>query len=73
LFRQEFDREKVERVKKHVLEKLKLKDYVVLGDVVEETKEARTIVNKAFYDMEREGKWKTLYVKGDGLALEVRR
>ncbi len=73
LFRQEFDREKVERVKKHVLEKLKLKDYVVLGDVVEETKEARAIVNKAFYDLEREGKWKTLYVKGEGLALEARR
>ncbi len=73
LFRQEFNREKVERVKKYVLETLKLKDYVVLDDVVDETKEARAIVNKAFYDMEREGKWKTLYVKGDGLALEARR
>ncbi|MBU4374445.1 MAG: hypothetical protein KJ714_08440, partial [Euryarchaeota archaeon] len=36
-FKPEFDREKVERVKKHVLEKFKLKDYAVFSDVLEET------------------------------------
>ncbi|MBU4222567.1 MAG: hypothetical protein KKA10_13325 [Euryarchaeota archaeon] len=71
LFRQEFDREKVERVKKHVLEKLKLKDYVVLGDVVEETKEARSIVNKAFYDLEKDGKCRTRYIRNVGLVIEA--
>lgn len=71
LFRQEFDREKVERVKKHVGEKLKLKDYVVFSDVLEETKEARMIVNKAFYDLEREGKGRTRYIKEVGLVLGI--
>lgn len=71
LFRQEFDREKVERVKKHVLEKLRLKDYVVLGDVVEETKEARLIVNKAFYDLEKDGKCRTRYIRNVGLVIEA--
>ncbi|MFA4957496.1 MAG: hypothetical protein WC556_11060 [Candidatus Methanoperedens sp.] len=71
LFRQEFDREKLERVKKHVLEKLKLKDYVVFGDILEETKVGREIVNKAFYDLEREGKGRTRYIKEVGLVLGI--
>lgn len=71
LFRQEFDREKVERVKKHVLEKLKLKDYVVFSDVVEETKVGREIVNKAFYDLEREGNGRARYIEEVGLVLGI--
>lgn len=70
-FKPEFDREKVERVKKHVLEKFRLKDYAVFSDVLEETGEERAIVNKAFYDLEKEGKGRTRYIKEVGLVLEV--
>jgi len=72
IFKPEFNREKVERIKKYVLEKFKLKDYIVFNDVFEETKEMREIVNKAFYDIEKEGKGKTRYIKDMGLILEIR-
>ena len=70
-FKPEFDREKVEGVKNHVLDIFKKKDYAVFGDVVEETGEERSIVNKAFYDLEGEGKGRTRYIKDIGLVIEV--
>ncbi len=70
-FKPEFDSEKVERVKKHVLEKFRLKDYVVFSDTLEETEENRAIVNKAFYDLENEGRGRTRSIKDVGLVLEV--
>jgi len=72
-FKPEFDREKVERVKNHIREIFKKKDYAVFSDVVEETGDDRAIVNKAIYDLERECKGRTRYLKGVGLVIEVGR
>ncbi|MBU4492229.1 MAG: hypothetical protein KKD69_07190 [Euryarchaeota archaeon] len=54
-----------------MLEKFELKDYAVFSDVLEESKEDRAIVNKAFYDLEKEGRGRTRYIKEVGLVLEV--
>ncbi|MDY6864880.1 MAG: hypothetical protein SVY15_02765 [Halobacteriota archaeon] len=72
-FKPEFDIEKVERVKKHIIEIFEKKDYAVFSDVVEETGDDRAIVNKAFYDLEREEKGRTRYIKDVGLVIEIAR
>ncbi|MBU4373626.1 MAG: hypothetical protein KJ714_04135 [Euryarchaeota archaeon] len=54
-----------------MLEKFELKDYAVFSDVLEESKEDRAIVNKAFYDLEKEGRGRTRYIKEVGLVLEL--
>lgn len=72
-FKPEFNTEKVERLKKQILELFMMKDYVVFDDLLKETMEERTIAIKAFYDLEKEGKGKTRYVKHVGLVLEVTR
>ncbi len=72
-FKPEFGHEMVAKVKKYILEEFKIKDYVVLDDVVKETGEERGIVLKAFYDLEAEGKGRVRYIKDVGLVLEVKR
>ena len=71
-FKPEFDRERVERVKNQVLDMLKLKDYVILKDVLLETKEDRSIVNKAIHDLVADEKGRTRYIKDVGLVFEIR-
>jgi len=72
-FKPEFDSERVAKVKGFILEKFSIKDYVVFDDVVEGTKEGRRIVNKAFYDLEAEGRGRVRYIKDVGLVLEAKR
>ena len=70
-FQPQFDREKVAKVKEFIRDRLSLKDYVVFNDILEEANEARTLVNKAFYDMEAEGKYRMRLIKDVGVVLEV--
>lgn len=70
-FKPQFDREKVESVKKYALEELSMKDHIVFEDIVEETKEERRIVYKAFYDLESAGKGRARYIKDVGLVLDA--
>ena len=70
-FKPHFEAERVEKVKKFILEKFTIKDYVVFEDMVEETKEERAIVKKAFYELESEDKGNMRYIKDIGLVLEV--
>lgn len=73
LFRPQFDRERVEKVKGIIVRKLSERDHVVFEDVLEETKEERAFVNKALHDLAREKKGRLRYVKEVGLVLEVER
>lgn len=66
-----FDREKVTRVKDFIRDRLSLKDYVIYKDILEETNEARALVNKAFYDLTDEGKYRTRHIKDVGMVLEI--
>jgi hypothetical protein len=70
-FKPIFDSEKVERVKNHIREIFKMKDYAVFTDVIDETGEERSIVNKAFYDLAGAGEGKTRHIKDVGMVIEV--
>jgi hypothetical protein len=70
-FTPEFNREKSETVRKHIMGRLAVKDYVVLDEVVDETTEPKAIVNKVFYDLQHEGKGKIKYIKGVGLVIQT--
>jgi len=70
-FQPQFDKEKVAKVKDAILGKLSLKDYVVFDDMATETNESRTVVNKAFCDLEAEGNYRTRLIKDVGVVLEV--
>ena len=70
-FTPEFNREKTEKVKQYILAKLAIKEYVVLDDAITELRESRTLVNKGFYDMQREGKGKLKYIKEVGLVIQT--
>ena len=62
-FKPQFDSEKVAKIKELIKKRLSLKDYVVYSDILEETKEPRTLVNKAFYDLTDEGKYRMRHIK----------
>jgi hypothetical protein len=70
-FRPQFDKEKVAKVKNFVRDRLSLKDYVVFNDILEETNEKREIVNKAFYELEAEGKNRMRLIRDVGIVLET--
>ena len=70
-FQPQFDKEKEAKVNKLIRDKLSLKDYIVFNDILEETNEKREIVNKAFYDLEAEGKHRMRLIKDVGLVLET--
>jgi hypothetical protein len=70
-FQPQFDREKVAKVKEFIRDRLSLKDYVIYKDILEETNEARALVNKAFYDLTDEGKYRMRPIKDVGMVLEV--
>ncbi len=69
-FTPEFNRERVERIRNHILDAVTKRDYIVFDDVVEETKEDRASVNKAFHDLDKEKKVHLRYIKGVGLVAE---
>lgn len=70
-FEPEFDREKLERVRNCAANHLQVKSYAVFSDVVAETGESRAVVNKVFYDSQREGKGRVRYIKDVGLVLQT--
>lgn len=72
-FRPEFDRERVAKVISHIQKRLSEKDYVVFQDMVEETGEERTFINKAFHEMAEAKKARMRLIKDVGLVLEVLR
>ena len=71
-FQPHFDQEKVVKVKKAIRNKLNLKDHASFEEIMEETNETRTILNKAFYDLETEGMGRLRYIDQVGLVLEVK-
>jgi len=70
-FEPQFDSEKVAKIKDTIRGKLSLKDYVIFNDILEETKEARILVNKAFYDFTDEGRYRMRHIKDVGVVLEI--
>jgi hypothetical protein len=67
----EFNREKIEKVRQYIMRRLAVKDYVVLDEAVNETKEPKAAVNKVFYDLHHEGKGKIKYIKEVGLVIQT--
>ncbi|MGB5925587.1 MAG: hypothetical protein WBH01_05775 [Dehalococcoidia bacterium] len=70
-FQPQFDREKVAKVKKLIMDGLSLKDYVVFSDILEVSNERREIVTKAFYDLTDEGGYRMRHIRDVGVVLEV--
>lgn len=71
-FRPEFDKQRLEKIRKFVLDRLIVENYTVFDYAVGETRERGTLVRKVFYDLEREGKGKTKYIKDVGLVLQTK-
>ena len=59
------------KVNKLIRDKLSLKDYIIFNDIVEETNETREIINKAFHEIEAEGKQRMRLIKDVGVVLET--
>lgn len=72
-FKPQFDRERLEGVKGLIMRRLSEKDHVVFEDIVEEAKEERVFLNKAFHDIDRAKKGRLRYIKDVGLVLEAGR
>jgi hypothetical protein len=70
-FTPEFNSEKTATVRKHIMGRLAVKEYIVLDEAVNETREPKAIVNKVFYDLQHEGKGKIKYIKGVGLVIQT--
>jgi hypothetical protein len=70
-FTPEFNREKIEKVRQYILQKLAVKNYVVFDDAFTELGESRGIINKVFYDLQREDKGKVKYMKEVGLVIQT--
>ncbi len=70
-FQPQFDNERVARIKDRIRKELSLKDHVLFDDVQKETGEKRELVNKAFYDLLAEGKYRIRPIKGVGLVFEL--
>lgn len=71
-FKPEFDRERVERVRRFVLDAFSVKDYVLFEDAVEGSGEARDIVHRAFTGLVDAGGYRMRWIKGAGMVVEVR-
>jgi hypothetical protein len=69
-FKPEFDHEKVEKVTRYVLSRLGVHGYAVFDDIIKEANESRQIVNKVFYDLQKEGKSRIRQIKDVGLVLQ---
>jgi uncharacterized membrane-anchored protein len=67
----EFNREKIEKARQYVVNKLAVKNYVVFDDAVADVGESRAIINKVFYDLQHEDKGKVKYMKEVGLVIQT--
>lgn len=70
-FQPQFDKERVAKVRNLIRDKLSFKGYGVFNDILEEANEKREIVNKAFHDLEAEGKCRMRIIKDVGVVLET--
>ena len=64
----EFDKEKIERLKKYIDENIFIKKYITLEEAINEVGDER-VAKKVFYEYEASGKGKTKYYKGIGFVL----
>lgn len=69
-FKPEFDRERVERVKRFVLDAFLVKDYVLFEDAVSESGEARDIVHRAFTGLVDAGGYRMRWIDEVGAVVE---
>ena len=65
LFKPEFDREKVEKCKTLIKDKLSMDDFVTINDIIKKGFESR-IVKKSFYELEEKGIGEFKFVEGVG-------
>ncbi|HIP21857.1 MAG TPA: hypothetical protein EYG72_02840, partial [Candidatus Pacebacteria bacterium] len=64
----EFDKEKIERLKKYIDENIFIKKYITLEEAINEVGDER-VAKKVFYEYEASGKGKTKYYKEIGFVL----
>lgn len=64
----EFDREKIERLKRYIDENIFIKGYITLEEAIREVGDER-VAKKVFYDYEDSGKGETKYYKEVGFVL----
>ena len=69
-FKPEFDRERVERVRRFVLDAFSVKDYVLFEDAVSESGEARDIVHRAFTGLVDAGGYRMRWIEDVGAVVE---
>ncbi len=67
-FRSEFDKERVEKQKRIILGEFDSVEYLEFEKIFEKTKEDRFIIQKAFYELEREKVGKIKFVEGVGMV-----
>ncbi|MCX6688636.1 MAG: hypothetical protein NTZ39_02935 [Methanoregula sp.] len=67
-FRPEFDRERVEKMKKILRDEFANVEYLEFEKIYEKTKEDRFIIEQAFYALERENVGKVKFADGVGLV-----
>ncbi len=70
-FKPEFDSEKIERLRNHIVNRLLAKGYVVLQDTVQECGEPRNLVYKVLCDVEKEGRGKIRSIRDIGIVLQA--
>jgi hypothetical protein len=69
-FKPEFDRERVERVRRFVLDAFLVKDYVLFEDAVSESGEVRDIVHRAFAGLVDAGGYRMRWIEDVGAVVE---
>jgi hypothetical protein len=67
-FRSEFDKERVEKQKRIILSEFDSVEYLEFEKIFEKTKEDRFIIQKAFFELEREKVGKIKFVEGVGMV-----
>lgn len=67
-FRSEFDKERVEKQKRIIRAEFDSVEYLEFEKMFEKTKEDRFIIQKAFYELEREKTGKIKFVEGVGMV-----
>jgi hypothetical protein len=70
-FKPEFEEEKLARLRKQVLAKLKTKKVVALEDIAGEIGDGRNMLPRIFYDLEKAGDAKVTVVRDVGLVIEA--
>lgn len=67
-FRHEFDKERVEKIKKVIKAEFESREYLEFEKIFDQTKEDRFIIQMAFAELEREKTGRTKFVPGVGMV-----